>query len=86
VSNERIECDARHVNYVGGGLLASVPSGRAEECVTALRSAGYDRAAVIGHVDEPIKDADSRPISFVGLHSDEPDGQQKQDFYEPVIL
>ena len=63
-----------------------MPAERAEACVTALRSAGYHRAAVIGHVDEPIDDADSQTISIVGLKSELHDGQQKQDPYEPVIL
>ncbi len=81
-----MDSDARHVHCVGGGLLASVPAERAEACVTALRSAGYDRAAVIGHIDAPINDANSQSISIAGLNADKHDGRQKQDSYEPVIL
>jgi selenide,water dikinase len=33
-----------------GGVLAGVPADRAEACVAALRSEGYDHAAVVGFV------------------------------------
>ena len=36
-----------------GGLLASVPSTRAEACLAELRKCGHDRAAVIGSVTAP---------------------------------
>jgi len=33
-----------------GGLLAGVPEGKAEACLSQLRSEGYREAAIIGHV------------------------------------
>ena len=33
-----------------GGLLASVPAGRAESCVAALRELGYGRTCIIGRI------------------------------------
>jgi selenide,water dikinase len=33
-----------------GGLLASVPSGRADACLEALRALGYRQAAAIGRI------------------------------------
>ena len=33
-----------------GGLLASVPGDRVDECVAALRATGYPHTAVIGDI------------------------------------
>jgi len=41
-----------------GGLLSTVPADRADECVAALRSLGYEAAAVIGRVTELLPDDD----------------------------
>jgi selenide,water dikinase len=38
--------------HTAGGLLASVPFMKAEACITALRSAGYAHASVIGTVSQ----------------------------------
>lgn len=35
-----------------GGLLAGVPTDRADDCVAALQELGYDRATVVGRVSE----------------------------------
>jgi selenide,water dikinase len=35
-----------------GGLLASVPGDRVDDCVAVLRELGYERTAVIGSVEE----------------------------------
>ena len=36
-----------------GGLLVSLPSARAKDCIRALQMGGYPHAAVIGHIDAP---------------------------------
>ena len=41
-----------------GGLLAAVPSGRAAECVAALKGAGYVAAAVIGEITQLLAGTD----------------------------
>ena len=48
-----------------GGLLASVPPDRAEACLAALHTQGYDRAAIIGTVQPQTHPGE--PITIVGL-------------------
>jgi selenide,water dikinase len=48
-----------------GGLLASVPAQHAEACLEALKAHGYERAAIIGTVQE--KSAHWEPITIVGV-------------------
>ena len=43
-----ILCDPQ----TGGGLLAIVPAARSDECIQALRFAGYSEAAAIGEIDK----------------------------------
>lgn len=47
-----------------GGLLASVPADSANACLAALKTLGYDRAAIIGTVQP--KTAHWEPITVVG--------------------
>jgi hypothetical protein len=47
------------------GLLASVPPDRAEVCLTALHTYGYDRAAIIGTVQPQTHSGE--PITIAGL-------------------
>lgn len=48
-----------------GGLLASVPAERAEACLTALKTHGYDRAAIIGTVQAQTDHLEA--ITIVGI-------------------
>jgi len=48
-----------------GGLLASVPPDRAEACLDALHTQGYDRAAIIGTVQPQTHPGE--PITIAGL-------------------
>jgi selenide,water dikinase len=45
-----------------GGLLASVPEGRATECLNQLQQRGYPRATIIGRVAPLL--AHETPISI----------------------
>ena len=49
-----------------GGLLAAVPLGEAERCVTALRAAGYARADAIGFVGERSGEHDPVTLDLTG--------------------
>lgn len=46
-----------------GGLLAGIPADRAEDCVAALRAAGYRQAAVFGRCITKIEGAEAIQLS-----------------------
>lgn len=68
----RSKADARnHALYpllfdpqTAGGLLASVPEDRAEECLTQLKASGYGAAAVIGRIGA-LEDGQQQPVRLV---------------------
>lgn len=66
---ENFESAAKHSLYpllfdpqTAGGLLASVPAKDADQCLTALRQAGYGHAEIIGNISS--KKESKAPISI----------------------
>jgi selenide,water dikinase len=82
-----------------GGLLASVPGGRAEACVAELRANGYPKAAVVGFIEpsssalEPItielsdepRIAIDRPSRAPGIHRVEMQPRKEASHVEPLL-